>query len=76
VLDAVGSKSTVLGGWFESLAPCVLLAATNPDRVRALVWWLPTPRTVWAPDYPWGSGPDEVARDLQALEGWGTMAYA
>ena len=44
------------GRLFESLAPCVLLAASDPERVRALVWWDPDPRTVWAPDYPWGYG--------------------
>ncbi len=75
VLDAVGSQSAVLGGWWESLAPCVLLAASDPDRVRALAWWNPWPRTVWAPDYPWGEGPDDVAREREALKHWGTMEY-
>ena len=50
-----------MGGWCESLAPCVLLAANDPARVRALVWWNPRPRTIWAPDYPWGWGPEDVA---------------
>ena len=75
VLDAVGSESAVMGGWFESLAPCVLLAASDPERVRALVWWNPAPRTVWAPDFPWGQGPDEVAGELEGLKHWGTMEY-
>jgi class 3 adenylate cyclase len=76
VLDEVGSTSVVVGGWFEGLAPGVLLAAADPARVRALVWWSPSPRTAWAPDYPWGDGPDEVARALQALEHWGTVESA
>jgi class 3 adenylate cyclase len=76
VLDAAGSESTVLGAWFESLAPCVLLAARDPARVKALVWWNPNPRTVWAPDYPWGFGPDDVKRELEALEHWGTAGWA
>src|SRR5262245_1324429 len=75
VLDAAGSTSTVMGGLFESLAPCLLLAASDPERVRALVWWDPVPRTVWAPDYPWGYGPEEVARERGALEHWGTADY-
>jgi class 3 adenylate cyclase len=75
VLDEVGSESAVMGAWFESLAPCVLLAASNPGRVRALVWWSPSPRTTWAPDYPWGNGPAEVAVELEALEHWGTVDY-
>ena len=34
------------------------------------------PRTTWAPDYPWGNGPDEVARELEELKHWGTMEGA
>jgi class 3 adenylate cyclase len=75
VLDEVGSTSTVIGGWFESLAPGLLLAASDPSRVRALIWWNPSPRTVWAPDYPWGEGPAEVARGRDALKHWGTFSY-
>jgi class 3 adenylate cyclase len=75
VLDAVGSERVVLGGWSESLAPGVLLAATDPDRVGALVWENPSPRTIWAPDYPWGWGPDEVARERAGLAHWGTIEY-
>ena len=76
VLDAVGSRSTVMGAWFESLAPCVLIAASDPARVRGLVWWNPSPRTAWAPDYPWGDGPDEVAREREALKRWATMEHS
>jgi class 3 adenylate cyclase len=75
VLDAAESRSVVLGGWFESLAPCVLLASSEPALVRALVWWNPNPRTIWAPDYPWGWGPDQVAQELEALKLWGTLEY-
>ena len=75
VLDAVGSERVVLGGWFESLAPCVLLAATDPGRVGALVWEFPVPRTIWAPDYPWGWGPEEVARERAGLAHWGTIEH-
>jgi class 3 adenylate cyclase len=76
VLDAAGSMSTVMGAWTEGLAPCVLLAASQPSRVRALVWWNPQPRTAWAPDYPWGQGPAEVAREREALMYWGTERYS
>jgi len=76
VLDAAGSTSTVLGAWSEGLAPCVLLAASQPARVRALVWWNPQPRTAWAPDYPWGDGPAELARERAALSHWGTEQYS
>ena len=76
VLDEVDSTSAVIGGWFEGLAPGILLAASHPGRVRALVWWNPMPRTVWAPDYPWGEGPEDVARNLEALKHWGTGGSA
>jgi len=66
----------VMGGWYESVAPCVLMAATDPSRVEALVWWDPCPRTTWAPDYPGGNRPDDVSRYLEALEHWGTLRYA
>jgi class 3 adenylate cyclase len=72
LLDHVGSTDVVMGGWFETLAPGVLLAAGDPARVRALVWWNALPRTVWAPDYPWGVTPDDIPRDLEALTHWGT----
>ena len=75
VLDAAGSQSTVVGGWFEDAAPGVLLAATDPDRVRGLVWWNPTERTTWAHDYPWGLSSADVEADLAGLEHWGTIEY-
>jgi class 3 adenylate cyclase len=75
VLDEVGSASAVIGGWFEGLAPGVLLAAGDPARVRALAWWNPLPRTAWAPDYPWGEGPEDLARRLEGLKEWGTVKY-
>src|SRR5436190_15105092 len=75
VLDEVGSSSAVAGGWFETIAPGVLLAAADPARVWALVWWNPTPRTAWAPDYPWSDGPDMVESRLETLKLWGTRRY-
>ena len=75
VLDAVGSERPVLSGTFESGAPNVLLAATRPDRVRAMVWIEPIPRFGWAPDYPWGHTDAQRQAELEDIEGWGTMAY-
>jgi class 3 adenylate cyclase/pimeloyl-ACP methyl ester carboxylesterase len=76
VLDAAGSRSAVLGGWWESLGPCVLLAAREPARVRALLWWNPLPRTARAPDYPWGQGPGDIALERAAVKHWGTIEHA
>jgi len=75
VLDAAGSTSAVIAGVFESLAPGLLLAASEPARVDALVWWSPAPRTIWAPDYPWGLKPDDVADERESLAYWGTAEY-
>ena len=75
VLDHVGSRSTVIGSYFEGLAPGVLLAATDAARVRGLVWWNPSPRTAWADDYPWGRRPEELEEEARQREIWGTLAY-
>ena len=75
VLDAIGSERPVLSGTFEAGAPNALLAATRPDRVRAMVWVEPIPRFGWAPDYPWGHTEAQRQAELEDIEGWGTMAY-
>jgi class 3 adenylate cyclase len=76
VLDAVGARYPVLTAVFEAGAPNALLAATRPDRVRALVWIEPTPRYGWAPDYPWGRTDSDRLSELRDIEGsWGTLAY-
>jgi class 3 adenylate cyclase len=75
VLDEVGSSRPVLAGVMEGGAPNVLFAASHPDRVRSIVWWAPTARSRWAPDYPWGAGPGYVESDLRSLESWGTVDY-
>ena len=75
VLDAAGSRAAVIGGWFEDAAPGVMLAATDPDRVRGLVWWNPTPRTIRALDYPWGWSEEEVEAELAGLQHWGTIEW-
>jgi len=75
VLDAVGATRPILGGIREGASPNALLAATEPDRVRSLIWHAPTARSVWTPDYPWGAKPEYVELDQRSLEHWGTAAY-
>lgn len=75
VLDAVGSSRPVLFGGRESGSPNALLAATDPDRVRSMVWYAPTARSVWAPDYPWGARPEYLDLDQRAIDSWGTTEY-
>jgi class 3 adenylate cyclase/pimeloyl-ACP methyl ester carboxylesterase len=75
VLDAVGSERPVLTGVFESGAPNALFAASRPERVHSMVWFEPSPRFSWAPDYPWGRKPEDLDAELDAIELWGTAAY-
>jgi class 3 adenylate cyclase len=53
-----------------------LFAATYPDRTSGLVWNYPRPRLAWAPDYPWGQGPEAFEADLAAAQIWGTTEQA
>ena len=75
VLDEVGSECPVLGGINEAGAPNVMLAATEPQRVRSIVWLEPFPRVVWAPDFPWGVRHDYVESEERSLDLWGTNRY-
>jgi class 3 adenylate cyclase/pimeloyl-ACP methyl ester carboxylesterase len=75
VLDTVGAEHPILGGAAEPGAANILLAATEPDRVSGIIWYSPTARLAWAPDYPWGVGPDYFEREQLALELWGTAGY-
>jgi len=75
VLRAAGSEYPVLMGVFASGAVNALYAAIHPSEVRALVWVEPNPRVLWAPDYPWGAGPDYHASEQRTLEVWGTDDY-
>jgi class 3 adenylate cyclase len=76
ILDTVGSERPVLGGFGDGVAPSVLFAASQPERVRSLVWDGPAPRKTWAPDYPWGEDRNYVERSIKlTAEFWGTDEY-
>jgi class 3 adenylate cyclase len=76
ILDAVGSERPVLGGYGDGAASNVLFAASHPERVHSLVWDGPAPRTMWAPDFPWGAGQDLVERVVEVTaELWGSEEY-
>ena len=74
VLDAAGSKRTVLwGDGPDGGGSCAVFAASHPDRALALVWWGATARGAWAPDYPWGY--KDAAVDEEVIpRAWGTEA--
>ena len=60
VMDAAGSERAALLGVSEGGPMSVLYAATQPDRVAALVLCGAMGRTTEAPDYPWGSPADAL----------------
>jgi class 3 adenylate cyclase len=62
VMDAAVSERAALFGVSEGGPMSVLFAATNPDRVSALVLHGAMGRTTEAPDYPWAS-PAEALRE-------------
>ncbi len=77
VMDAVGSRRAALVGISEGASMCLLFAATYPDRTAALVLRSAAPRTLWAPDYPWGRTEEQYERAIdEALEVYGPRARA
>jgi class 3 adenylate cyclase/pimeloyl-ACP methyl ester carboxylesterase len=78
VLDAAGSKRTVLwGDGPDGGGACAVFAATQPDRTLAFVWWGAMARSAWAPDYPWGDKEEDAARDDRFFEeAWGRLDRA
>lgn len=76
ILDGVGSERPVLGGVGDGGACNVLFAASQPERVHSLVWDDPFPRTMWAPDFPWGVDREYVERYAKlTAELWGSEEY-
>ena len=71
VMDAVGSRRAAIYGLSEGAAMSILFAATYPERTAALVVRSCSPRTLWAPDFPWGRSEEayqhETDRALQVF---------
>jgi pimeloyl-ACP methyl ester carboxylesterase len=77
VMDAAGSKRAALFGVSEGAPMSLLFAATYPERTAALVLRSAVPRTMWAPDYPWGRTEDEYRQALERdLRLFGTREQA
>ena len=64
VMDAAGSERAALFGVSEGGPMSVLFAATDPDRVSALVLYGAMGRTTEAPDYPWASPADALRESV------------
>jgi len=75
VLDVAKSERPLLVGGLDGGQVLAMFAGTHPDRVTGFAWNNPAARTAWAPDYPWGRGPDEYERDLRDTAAWGTSEY-
>jgi pimeloyl-ACP methyl ester carboxylesterase len=65
VMDAAGSRRAAFYGLSEGAAMSVLFAATYPERVAALIVRSCSPRTMWAPDFPWGRRAEAYQREME-----------
>ena len=55
----------------------ILFAATHPEVTAALIVRSCSPRTLWAPDFPWGRTEDAYQREVdQALQVYASRAVA
>ncbi len=68
VMDAARSERAVLFGYSEGGPMSILFAATYPERVDGLVIYSSYARRLRAPDYPWGSSPQDRQRYADQLE--------
>ncbi len=65
VMDAVGSRRAAFYGLSEGAAMSILFAATYPERVAAVAVRSCSPRTMWAPDFPWGRSEEAYQREIE-----------
>jgi class 3 adenylate cyclase len=65
VMDAVSSTKAAIVGTSEASPMSALFAATYPERTMALVLIASFARTLWAPDYPWGSSEEQFLRGVE-----------
>ena len=68
ILDAVGSKTTVLMGVSEGGPMSILFAATYPERTRGLVLCGAEVKEETTDDWPWGEATREEFEEAMDLE--------
>jgi len=74
VMDAAGLTRAAVFGWSEGGPMAILFAATYPQRTTALILYGTRPRFVRAPDYPWGTAPEDMESRITQLEAaWGRI---
>jgi pimeloyl-ACP methyl ester carboxylesterase len=73
VMDAAGSEQAAILGLNDGGPLAILLAASHPERCRALVLCNTAARMTSTLDYPWGASEDELLMvvELQA-QSWAT----
>jgi DNA-binding SARP family transcriptional activator/pimeloyl-ACP methyl ester carboxylesterase len=72
VLDAIGSRRTVVFGSSEGGVLCMLFAATYPERTKALILHGAYALGLWSPEYPWAKTREEMEEELAAIgRNWG-----
>ena len=77
VMDAAGSSRAALLGLMDGGPLAILFAATHPERCLGLVLFGTSPRTLWAPEYPWGESREDAEREAHEIErDWGTIEDA
>jgi pimeloyl-ACP methyl ester carboxylesterase len=64
VMEAAGSERAAFYGLSEGAAMSILFAATHPARVGALIVRSCSPRTLWAPNFPWGRSIEAYEREM------------
>ena len=76
VLNAAGADRAAIYGWSESAPLAAMFAATYPEKTLAVL--LDGDLTQkWAPDYPWGTTPEEEEVYVNRLcEIWGQDEHA
>jgi class 3 adenylate cyclase len=75
VLDAAGSECAVLLGYLTGGPLAIKVAAERPERVRALVLYATTARSLAAPGYDWASDEQERSAAFdRMIQRWGTGA--
>jgi class 3 adenylate cyclase len=74
VMDAAGSEHAALFGFSEGSNLSALFAATNPERISALVMFGAFAKRIWSEDYPWAPTPEEREARYEMIEReWGNL---
>ena len=79
VMDTIGSSRAVLLGLeVGGFTVAAMFAATLPERTAGLIAYGATARMRWAPDYPFGLTPEQLAEeDVAAIaQDWGSEKLA